>query len=347
MKTELDFLVLILAGTFLTFIFLVAMVGLLIPPFIHRFDRTGDVPIPILAVVTFYYVLGCSVTLGYIALAAPWLAEGVLGVILFYAVGALVRVYRSSRGADAVPLGWLSEHGVTQRRIRDLRQARTTADLRAWACLVTLAAPVIFLLPATWHQVDSAVYEAGFWASVVAAVPLLGCIFLNGRLRVCDSLLLCLGEVCAPDQPRPWGVLPLERWLGVRSSATYIWHEGRTPEQRAFEGARLCIYRLVKQRSRQIPGVDPLVFRQSAQFLVEDLHSLADNAADARTSVTITRIIRFAILGDVTLLGRSALQPASLINDRAYSRWPLRQVLAPASLIVGLIASLVAIAEKL
>lgn len=347
MSSILDFLVLIVACTFLVFTLVVMTTELFIPVFIHGFGHTGHTSASRMVAASIIWLLVTFLFVGLTAVHTPWLAEAATVVLAFYLVTALVQVHAATRGPRAQVLDWLQGHGATPDDVRDLMQIRIITDLTAWGCVMAGTVPVVAMATAAVHRVDSNVYPAAVLAAMASGLLMVGGIFLITHLRVCDRLLRFLGQICGPTAPTAFLLQQTDRWMDIYTHSADIWNRGRDTNRRALEGAQVALYRLLKDRSRRIVGIDPMAFMQHAQFLVNDLGQLPNNRDDIRNSSAVTQIVRFAILGDDSILPRAALAPAALTNDKAWTRWPLRRIVGIITIMVGLVSSTLALTDRL
>jgi hypothetical protein len=343
----LDFAILLAANTFLTFIIATATTTLFIPIYVHRFGRTRHATGATVVIAWAVWLLCAFTFIGQTAHTRPWLTESATLVVVIYLITTLIQVWKATRGSRANDLDWLYDHGATAEQVRDLMQIRITSDLTAWSCVLTIAVPILTIPAAALHRVQPAIYPAAPLVTFACGL-LVGCgILLNGRLRVCDTLLRQLEQACERSTPLPPLVRQTSRWTDLYAHSVDIWNRGRTANHRALEGARLSLYRLLKDRSKRLAGVDPTAFKQAAQFLVDDLARLANSGDDPRGSSAVTRVVRLAVLGDLTVLPATAIRPAALTDDKAWSRWPIARSITTVTVLAGLASSLLAITDKL
>jgi len=254
--------------------------------------------------------------------------------LVAFAVGATIYTPIALRRMLSNDLRYLRSHAVPARAIQDLARTRVTINLTGACILVCDSFPLFWAITWIWSPPDL--------VGPAIAAAMIGWLILGflsafafevaGRTNVTDGLLRTLGYACAPDeQPKNASVQPPSRDTGRHRGPEDIFSSGLSPQHSALLAAQKQLRAVLWRRLRRWPWVDRNAVLVSAKPLFTDLTNLALSgkaARDINSSITVTRVIHLAVLGNLHVLGPDRLHLADLADHRAWNPWRVSRIIS-------------------
>jgi hypothetical protein len=280
--------------------------------------------------------LFCGSTLGFLVRYDRFSGVVVVAAVTIHSVFAVVVIIKSMRRSTAAS-HWLREHGLTSYEIGIVEKARALSVLThvgmyiCWA--VALVVPLELL---AGHDSGSVLPAMLFGAALISPLVLSG-EKLDRRLRLADQLQLHLKAACHPESATEPLTVRLRRIPDL--SPDDLWQLGLPRERAALIAASPLLQRLLRRNIRRYRGLDQATTLDAAQLIFDDLAALAASREPITSNPVITRVIRLALLGDMTMLDKRWAKPHRVSDHRSWNPWSLRRVVTVTTGTVSLAAA--------
>lgn len=162
---------------------------------------------------------------------------------------------------------------------------------------------------------------------------------LDTRLRLADQLQLQLHlkAACHPESATEPLAVRLRRIPDL--SPDDLWQLGLPRERAALIAASPLLRRLLRRNIRRYRGLDQATTLDAAQPIFDDLAALAASREPIPSNPVITRVVRIALLGDMTMLDKRWAKPHRVSDHRSWNPWSLRRVVTVTTGMVSLAAA--------
>ncbi|GAA0597322.1 hypothetical protein HPO96_35160 [Kribbella sandramycini] len=262
---------------------------------------------------------------------------------------AAIYSYFALRRIKRTDLRWLRAHSVPGRHIHDLARSRVLVNLAGAIMVACDQFPLVWMAALIW---DPPSRTPGAIAAGFVSLLVLGCLHLlavltSDTFNPTDALLRVLGRACAPEEQPAGEVRSRRRSSMTHNTPQEIFNSGLSPQHSALIQTQKRLRAVLWLRLRQWSWLDRSAVLRSTVPLFDDLTRLALSglpAASINSDITITRIVRLAVLGDFRVLGAERLHLADLADHRAWNPWRpqgmYNKVLAAAAAAGALLATI-------
>ncbi|TDD58835.1 hypothetical protein E1263_17305 [Kribbella antibiotica] len=313
--------------------------------------QAGSFRIPATALLT---GLGAFGVLVYLLLTLAmyekdaWLGDSTLMVLCGITVTLAIYVPGAVDRLAAKDLAWLTRHGVDDQQIRDLARERVRSNITSIIAVSLPTVPIASGFAGAWRGGITILGLAGAACLLPALVLMAIIVIVEVRMRSTDVLLRRLGRACDPASQPPAELPPQGPYttLEPTRAPAELWSQARTPERYALLSALKPLHNTLWRRAKTLPGLDQKQIMLSARPLFAELIDLANGTRTIGSSETITRVIRVAVIGDLSPLGPGWAAPRDTTNYRAWNPSIARRVVAVVAIVGSLIAPFLALLDK-
>ncbi|MFI5734026.1 hypothetical protein ACIA49_28180 [Kribbella sp. NPDC051587] len=277
-----------------------------------------------------------------------WLGDATLLVLCGVTVALAIYVPGAVDRLADKDLAWLARHDVDHQQIRDLARERVRSNITTIIALSLPAVPIASGLAAAWRGGMKILGLAAAACLLPAFVLMAIIVILEVRMRSTDAFLRRLGRACDPESQPPAELPPHGPYTTLEPTRgpAELWSQARAPERYALLSALKPLHNTLWRRAKTLPGLDQKQLMLSTRPLFAELIDLANGTRPIGSSPTITRVIRVAVLGDLSPLGPGWAAPRDTTNYRAWNPSIVRRAVAILALVGSLVTPFLALLDK-